>query len=101
MFESKLESDCVALAESYGVPSIKLSGASDTGKPDRVFLFPYLSVYMEFKQEGEPLRKLQGHWRGIIERLHLPYYVIDTPAAFDTAFRDCIRRSRDARSKQP
>jgi hypothetical protein len=99
MLESKLESDCVKLAEGYGVPSIKLNGSGDDGKPDRLFLFPYHAVFMEFKQEGETLRKLQGHWKRVIDKLHLPYYTIDTPGQFEAAFRESVRRSRELRPK--
>jgi len=94
MKESKLESDCVALAERRGVPSIKLNGQGDDGKPDRLFLFPHRAVFMEFKREGEQARELQDWWRRLIQALHLSYYLIDTQKDFELAFAQVMEKVR-------
>lgn len=94
MKESKLETDCCAKADRYGVPSIKLNGDNDDGKPDRMFMFPYRVVLMEFKREGEGARPLQGWWARLIQRLHIPYYLVDSHESFDAAFEESLEHSR-------
>lgn len=66
MRESLIEKKAVAQAKDKGWLSIKLSGAGDKGKPDRVFLKDGRAVFIEFKQKGKRPTKLQELW---LERL--------------------------------
>lgn len=75
--ETELESKFLKRVEKeLHIPSIKLNLQGNRGWPDREFLLPIRSAYIEFKKEGEEPYKLQAH--RLLFLSHLTYDVIWT-----------------------
>lgn len=60
--EADIEKKVVTWAEARGWLAIKMNIQGNRGYPDRLFISPVgVHVWIEFKQPGETLRKLQGY----------------------------------------
>jgi hypothetical protein len=62
MRESAIEKAVTAHAKKLGWMSLKLSGANDRGKPDRMYLRRGVAVFVEYKSEGKKPTALQMKW---------------------------------------
>jgi hypothetical protein len=62
MRESAIEKAVTAHAKKLGWMSLKLSGAHDRGKPDRMYLRRGVAVFVEFKAPGKKPTALQMKW---------------------------------------
>ena len=62
MRESAIEKRICDHARSKGWLVLKLSGANDRGKPDRLFLRNGQAVFMEIKAPGKSPTALQERW---------------------------------------
>jgi hypothetical protein len=62
MRESAIEKAVTAHAKKLGWLSLKLSGANDRGKPDRMYLRRGVAVFVEFKAPGAKPTALQMKW---------------------------------------
>jgi hypothetical protein len=62
MRESAIEKVVTAHAKKLGWMSLKLSGAHDRGKPDRMYLRRGVTVFVEFKAPGKKPTALQMKW---------------------------------------
>jgi hypothetical protein len=62
MRESTIEKAVTAHAKKLGWMSLKLSGAHDRGKPDRMYLRRGVAVFVEFKAPGKLPTALQMKW---------------------------------------
>jgi hypothetical protein len=57
--ESQIEKAVCAFAKAHGVSAIKLSGANDRGKADRMFMRDGKVIFIEFKAAGKRPTALQ------------------------------------------
>ena len=79
MRESKIEAKLRTGVESIGGMCVKLSPIGYAGIPDRMCLLPGARVvFVELKQKGKPLRKLQDWWMRRLNGLGFKHYKIDT-----------------------
>ena len=78
--ESSLERACRAKAEKLGILCLKLYVR---GMPDRLLLNNGKIVFVEFKREGEVLRKLQVWWAMRLRERGFTVYRIDTVQEFE------------------
>lgn len=62
MRESAIEKKICEHAKAKGWLVLKLSGANDRGKPDRMFLRNGQAVFMEIKAKGASPTALQERW---------------------------------------
>jgi hypothetical protein len=62
MRESTIETAVCAYAKSLGWLPMKLAGANDRGKPDRMFLKDGRVMFIEFKATGKLPTALQLRW---------------------------------------
>jgi hypothetical protein len=62
MNESTIERTVTLHAKRLGWISLKLSGAHDRGKPDRMYLRRGVTVFIEFKAPGKLPTALQNKW---------------------------------------
>lgn len=62
MRESAVEKTICDHAETKGWIALKLRGAGDRGKPDRMFLRNGQAVFMEVKAPGKQPTALQERW---------------------------------------
>lgn len=62
MRESAIEKKICEHAKAKGWLVLKLSGANDRGKPDRMFLRNGQAVFMEIKAPGKTPTALQERW---------------------------------------
>lgn len=62
MSESTIETAVCKYAKGMGWKNMKLSGAHDRGKPDRMFLRKGVAVFVEFKDNGKKPTALQNKW---------------------------------------
>ena len=60
MLEKSLEQKCCSYAKSQGWFSSKFVSPSNAGVPDRIFIKDGKVLFVEFKAEGQKLRKLQS-----------------------------------------
>lgn len=59
MSESQIEREVCAFARNNGISTLKLSGPSDRGKADRMFMKDGKTIFIEFKAKGKFPTKLQ------------------------------------------
>ena len=59
--EQKLEDAVSKWAEQNGIKSLKFTPLGQRGYPDRIFMYWGHVAFIEFKAEGEELRKLQEY----------------------------------------
>lgn len=59
MSEATIERTVCAFAKANGVSTLKLSGTSDRGKADRLFMRNGKTIFIEFKAKGKKPTKLQ------------------------------------------
>lgn len=59
MTESQIERAACAFAKENGIAVLKLSGPSDRGKADRLFMKNGKTIFIEFKAKGKVPTKLQ------------------------------------------
>ncbi len=59
MSESHIERAVCAFAKKNGIATLKLSGSSDRGKADRMFMRNGKVIFIEFKAWGKKPTKLQ------------------------------------------
>jgi Holliday junction resolvase len=87
VLESAIEREVCRHAERKGWVALKLHGAGDTGKPDRLFLGPGAQVlFIEFKKPGGEVRKLQKWWIRKLRRLGFKAYIIDSAEVGNAIF---------------
>lgn len=72
MKESAIEKAVTTHANKLGWMSLKLSGANDRGKPDRMYLRRGVAVFVEFKAPGKKPTALQMKW---LHELHAEGFV--------------------------
>lgn len=67
MLERELEQKCCKYAKEQGWFTSKFVSPNNAGVPDRLFIKDGRVVFVEFKREGEKLRKLQAFMKSTME----------------------------------
>lgn len=63
MRESAIERDCLVRAVAAGGFMLKWVSPGNSGVPDRILFLPGCPVvFVELKQPGQPLERLQEYW---------------------------------------
>ena len=75
--ESDTEDTVVSYATNEGCLTLKLNVWGRRGWPDRIFVFRGKVLFVEFKREGEDLRKLQEYVHGKLREHGIKVYVVD------------------------
>lgn len=79
MLEKTIERYIVKYAKDKGLLSYKFRSPSNRGVPDRIFITPYgLTIYIEFKQEGKSLSKLQQSTYNKFKERNCNIHVVDS-----------------------
>lgn len=77
MKESTIETKVCNYAKSKGWLVYKFVSPSNKGVPDRIFMKEGLVFFMEFKQEGKKLTKLQQKIANDIVEQNIKVFVVD------------------------
>ena len=75
---------------------VKLNGMGKRSHPDRMFLFPSrMTLYIEFKREGEEPTPLQAHlhkkWAALGHKVHVVDNVVEGKKLIDWQMYQCKR----------
>lgn len=84
MRESTLERRLVREVERIGGKAPKWTSPGSNGVPDRIVLLPGgVTVYVEMKAPGKPLKPLQVRWAKILKAMGHKVYKIDSVEDID------------------
>lgn len=75
--EKEIEKKVCDFAKSLGFLCYKLKSDSQTGLPDRIFIYHGTSAFVEFKRKGGKLRKMQEHVFSQLRQHNIAAFVID------------------------
>lgn len=79
MRESHLERILVREVERIGGKAPKWNSPGNNGVPDRIVILPGgLTIYVEMKAPGKPLKPLQVRWAKILKAMGHKVYKIDS-----------------------
>lgn len=89
MLESKIEKDSVKAATNAGWYSFKVLSQLNKGLPDRAFIKDGKTVYIEYKQPGKAVTKLQAKMHRIFSDhgvlVHVAHSVEETMGVLNNA----------------
>lgn len=83
MSEATIERTVCAFAKTHGIATLKLSGPSDRGKADRLFMKNGKVIFIEFKAKGKVPTKLQERF---LEERRNDYFFAE--------YTDCIEKGK-------
>ena len=82
-YEADLEKWCREQTVKSGGYLLKCVSPGNKGVPDRILLWPYCAIFVEFKAPKKDLEPLQEVWAKRIKyKMHLPHFVVRTKEEF-------------------
>lgn len=92
MLEHDVEAHLLARCPQMGFLCMKFTSPGRAGVPDRVFVTPMGTVFVETKRPGGRLRRLQEEVIEKMRRAGAEVYVVDTVAGVDELVEQLVMR---------
>lgn len=91
MRESQIEKYLVREVERIGGLAPKWTSPGNNGVPDRIVILPNgVTLYVELKAPGKPLRSLQRKWAKELRKRGHAFYKIDSVEAVDCFIQEVM-----------